>query len=88
MFLKIIKFTDKTIAKVCIGFIKVYQKTISPDHSALGKNKPFSGCKFYPSCSQYAILTFQKKGFVVGVPKVLGRVLRCHPWQKGGIDNP
>ncbi len=83
-----IKKTDNFIAHIIIWFIKVYQKTISPDHSHKGKSMPFSGCKFYPSCSEYGILTLKKKGFLFGLFPMIWRVLRCHPWSKGGIDFP
>jgi len=85
-FLNILLLPDKILAKIFIFFIKIYQKTISPDHSHLGKCEPFKGCRFYPSCSQYSKKTLERKGFIFGVPKIIWRVLRCNPWNKGGID--
>lgn len=36
-------------------------------------------CRFYPSCSNYAILAFQKRGFLVGLYLTFKRILRCTP---------
>ena len=61
-----------------IKFIKLYQRMISP---FLGNR-----CRFYPSCSQYAIDALQQKGFWKGIPLIVWRLLRCNPLFKGGID--
>jgi len=84
----ILTYPDKLLAKGSIFLIKIYQKTISPDHSELGKTKPFHGCKFYPSCSEYGIKVIKKHGFIFGLPKMIWRIMRCNPWNKGGIDEP
>lgn len=85
---KILLAPDHFLAMLVIGLIKIYQRTISPDHSNLGKTQPLTGCKFYPSCSEYSIQVLQKQGFVLGIFKILWRTLRCHPWSKGGVDLP
>ena len=86
--LKVLLCPDRILAKGVIWLIKLYQKTISPDHSKHGETHPFKGCKFYPSCSAYAILVLEKDGFVFGLPKIIWRVLRCNPWNQGGVDMP
>jgi len=43
-------------------------------------------CRFHPTCSSYALQTFRKDGFFVGSPKVVHRLLRCHPFNEGGYD--
>jgi len=60
--------------------IKIYQKFISP---ILGEN-----CRFYPSCSEYSCQTIKKYGMTKGLMLGFWRVLRCNPWNKGGIDLP
>ena len=60
--------------------IKIYQKFISP---ILGKN-----CRFYPSCSEYSYQAIKKYGATKGLTLSFFRVLRCNPWNKGGIDLP
>ncbi|MFZ4077086.1 MAG: membrane protein insertion efficiency factor YidD [Legionellaceae bacterium] len=43
-------------------------------------------CRFYPSCSDYALLAFTHKGVIQGAVLVVIRLLKCHPWAKGGYD--
>lgn len=47
-----------------------------------------SVCRFYPSCSEYFIEAVQKYGPLRGTFKGVGRICRCHPWQRGGYDPP
>lgn len=58
--------------------IKVYQKLISP---LLPKS-----CKYYPTCSNYALEAYRKHGFIKGSILSFWRILRCNPWSKGGVD--
>jgi len=88
MIIKNLKKIDKKISHFFIFLIKIYQKTFSPDHSSAGKFFPFQGCKYFPSCSMYAILVLEKNGFLFGVPKILWRIIRCNPFSKGGVDFP
>lgn len=76
----------KKIAKILISLIKIYQKVFSPDHSWRKIYYPFGFCKFYPSCSQYALESIAKKGVLAGLVKAVGRVFRCRPGQAGGYD--
>ncbi len=66
--------------KVLLLTIKAYQRFISP------LKKPC--CRFYPSCSEYAVLAIKKYGAFKGLAKALWRILRCNPLSKGGIDYP
>jgi len=61
-----------------IWLIKLYQKLISPLFPP--------SCRFYPTCSEYAVQAFQKYGVVKGGVKAAWRVLRCNPFNKGGYD--
>jgi uncharacterized protein len=61
-----------------IFLIVFYQRCISPW-------KPAS-CRFYPSCSEYARESITKYGFIRGALLALARLLRCHPFNKGGFD--
>lgn len=58
--------------------IKFYQKFISP------LKKP--SCRFYPTCSQYAVESINKYGSVKGVILAVKRILKCHPFNPGGYD--
>lgn len=63
---------------IFIFFIKVYKKFISP-------LKP-QCCRFYPSCSTYAVESFKKHGVIKGLILSVWRVIRCNPYNLGGID--
>ncbi|MES2199085.1 MAG: membrane protein insertion efficiency factor YidD [Chlamydiota bacterium] len=66
--------------KVFSLLIKGYQLTLSP----------FLGncCRFYPSCSNYALEALEKHGLVKGLLLTSKRLCKCHPWNKGGVDLP
>jgi len=65
----------KTIALFLIRF---YQKQISP---FLGKN-----CRFIPTCSAYTYEAIETYGFLKGTALGIRRILKCHPFHKGGFD--
>ncbi len=64
--------------KIAIFLIKMYQKFISP--------LLVPSCRYYPSCSHYAVEAIEKYGFVKGGAMATGRVMRCHPFAPGGYD--
>ncbi len=66
--------------KLLIYMIKLYQRFLSP------LKRPC--CRYYPSCSQYAVLAIEKYGALRGSLKALLRLLRCNPLFRGGIDEP
>ncbi|MGC8744798.1 MAG: membrane protein insertion efficiency factor YidD [Verrucomicrobiia bacterium] len=64
--------------------IKIYQRFISP---ALGfLLAPQGGCRYEPTCSQYAIEAIQIYGAIKGSWLAIHRLLRCHPWGGCGYD--
>lgn len=63
---------------VAILLIKFYRKFISPLKAPC--------CRFTPTCSEYALEAFKKRGFIVGFMLTVWRVLRCNPFGKGGYD--
>jgi len=62
---------------VIIYLIKIYQKIPGPWHSM---------CRFYPTCSNYAIDALNEYGFFKGSFLSLKRIIRCNPFNKGGYD--
>jgi uncharacterized protein len=58
--------------------IRFYQRFISP---AIPNR-----CKYYPSCSQYAVDAIRAHGALRGVVLAGWRLLRCNPWSHGGYD--
>jgi putative membrane protein insertion efficiency factor len=61
-----------------ISLIRIYQFLISP---WIGQH-----CRFFPSCSNYAIEAIQRFGAGRGAYLTIRRLLKCHPWHHGGID--
>jgi uncharacterized protein len=59
--------------------IRVYQRAISP---ALGNR-----CRYYPSCSEYAVQAIRSYGILRGLVLAAWRLLRCNPWSHGGFDH-
>ena len=68
------------VKKFLIGAIQFYRQYLS-------RLKPPT-CRFYPTCSQYAIECIQKQGLFIGFIKTLWRVIKCHPFSRGGYDPP
>jgi uncharacterized protein len=62
-----------------LGLIRLYQMVVSP---ALPPNT----CRFYPTCSHYGYQAIYKYGVVKGGLMATWRVLRCNPFNPGGID--
>ena len=71
---------------IAIKTIKAYQKFFSFDHSKLKHFFPYGFCRFHPTCSEYAIQAIEKHGLLKGGLMAVWRVLRCNPWNQGGID--
>lgn len=82
-FLKLILNLPKQLS---ITFIKVYQKTLSPDSGLFKRLYPHGYCRFTPTCSQYGLEAIKKYGFFKGWAKAIWRILRCNPFNKGGYD--
>lgn len=77
--------------KLLILIIKFYRRFLSPlKHSFYHIFSPVGaenvGCRFYPTCSQYAIEAIEKYGAVKGSIMAVKRILRCNPFNKGGYD--
>jgi putative membrane protein insertion efficiency factor len=66
------------MSRVLIAFIRVYQYAVSP---MLGQR-----CKYYPSCSNYAVGALREYGVVRGLGMASWRLLRCNPFSHGGYD--
>ena len=58
--------------------MRFYQRAISPGIPAR--------CKYYPSCSEYAVQAIRRYGVLRGVVLAAWRILRCNPWSHGGVD--
>lgn len=66
------------LLRLAVRIIRLYQKLISP---MLGPH-----CRFYPTCSQYAVEALTTHGVVKGTGYTVLRVCKCHPLHPGGVD--
>ena len=68
------------LRSIAVAPIRFYQRAISP---AIPQR-----CRYYPSCSEYAVGAVRRYGILRGVVLAAWRVLRCNPWSHGGVDHP
>jgi putative membrane protein insertion efficiency factor len=64
---------------LAVLLLRGYRAVISPLYGDV--------CRYYPSCSSYALQAIQQRGVVVGSAMGIYRIARCHPWAKGGVDD-
>lgn len=72
------KGINKLFSVVAIGFIRVYQYTLSP---YIGRS-----CRYSPTCSHYSVEALQKYGILKGGKMAVKRIASCHPWGGSGYD--
>jgi putative membrane protein insertion efficiency factor len=65
-------------ARTIVAGIRIYRAVVSP------WLRP--ACRYFPSCSEYAIEAVMRYGVIRGGRRALGRLLRCHPLERGGVD--
>ncbi|PIV10086.1 MAG: membrane protein insertion efficiency factor YidD [Candidatus Omnitrophica bacterium CG02_land_8_20_14_3_00__42_8] len=68
------------LRKFILALIKIYQKTISPDHGYFPILKLLGECRHYPTCSQYTYQAIKREGALKGLWLGLKRLATCHPW--------
>jgi putative membrane protein insertion efficiency factor len=68
----------RVLRTIAIAPIRLYQRLISP---ALGQR-----CRYYPSCSEYAVQSIRSFGILRGLILAVWRLLRCNPFSRGGLD--
>jgi uncharacterized protein len=66
------------LRRIATAPVRLYQRLISPGLPAR--------CKYYPSCSEYAVHAVRRYGILRGVVLAAWRLLRCNPWSHGGVD--
>lgn len=64
---------------ILIVLLKAYRKVVSPLYGHV--------CRFFPSCSAYALEAVTVHGAVKGSWLAVRRLVRCHPWNAGGVDH-
>jgi len=76
---RVMHFIVRLPGRLVLLLLRLYQRYISPMRPAT--------CKYYPSCSQYAVIAIQRHGLVRGAGLAGWRLLRCNPWSRGGVDD-
>ena len=74
--------------KIILGAIAIYQKLLFFLRTSRVPVFIYTDCKFYPSCSDYAVEAINKYGAAKGSAKSFLRILKCSPFSKGGVDVP
>ena len=69
---------NTAVKQALIGMLRVYRLVISPLFPPC--------CRYYPSCSAYAVQAIRRHGPILGGWLALKRIGRCHPWAPGGHD--
>jgi putative membrane protein insertion efficiency factor len=59
--------------------LRAYRALVSPLYGDV--------CRYYPSCSAYALGATQEHGLLIGTALGVARIARCHPWAAGGVDD-
>jgi putative membrane protein insertion efficiency factor len=62
-----------------VVILRGYRAVVSPLYGDV--------CRYYPSCSRYTLEAIQEYGLIRGTALGVWRILRCHPWAKGGVDD-
>lgn len=68
----------RSIRALAVLPIRGYQRLLSP---VIGQR-----CRYYPSCSEYAVQAISRFGILRGLVLAGWRLLRCNPWSRGGFD--
>lgn len=66
------------ISGFLVFLVRIYQRLIGPGLPKV--------CRYYPSCSCYAVEALQRHGAAKGSWLAARRILRCHPFHPGGVD--
>ena len=69
-----------------ILLLQFYRFILSPILHFMSAQGVISGCRFFPSCSQYAVESIDRFGLYQGSILTLKRLLRCHPFAQAGYD--
>ena len=70
------------MTRFLIAVLEFYKRWLSPAVHSPG----LGGCRFQPTCSDYAVTAIALHGPLRGTLLALGRLLRCHPFSRGGLD--
>jgi uncharacterized protein len=83
---KITRTISSILKNIAKFLIRVYQKTLSLDHSFWGKRLGIRACIYHPSCSEYTYQAIDRFGLIRGSIMGAFRIARCTPFNKPGLD--
>jgi uncharacterized protein len=75
----VVRAAGTVLRMLLVALIRSYQAVVSPMTGP--------SCRYYPSCSQYALVAVQRHGPLRGSWLAAKRLARCHPWAAGGVDD-
>ncbi len=70
------------MTRLLLFLLAFYRRWLSPALHSLGTG----GCRYLPTCSEYAVIAISTHGPLRGTGLALWRLLRCHPFTRGGLD--
>lgn len=73
--------------RFAFGLIRFYQRYLSLDTGFMRAVLPIAVCRFEPTCSEYTYQAILRYGILYGSWLGVKRIIRCHPWSKGGFDS-
>jgi len=76
--LRVVRCAMRLPSLAVCTLLRVYRLLVSPTYGQV--------CRFYPSCSEYALVAVDRHGVIRGGWLALRRLVRCHPWNPGGVD--
>ena len=71
------------MTRILLAMLEFYRRWLSPAVHALGSG---GGCRYVPTCSEYASIAIGTHGPIRGIGLAMWRLLRCHPFSRGGLD--
>jgi putative membrane protein insertion efficiency factor len=73
------------MTRALLAMLEFYRRWLSPAIHSLGQSS--GGCRFVPTCSEYASVAIATHGPFRGTGLAIWRLLRCHPFCRGGLDS-
>lgn len=70
------------MTRILLAALEFYRRWLSPVVHSMGQG----GCRYVPTCSEYATVAIATHGLLKGTVLAIWRVMRCHPFSRGGLD--